>query len=74
MRVVVFGATGTIGQVLVPVLAREHDVVAVSRHAMPPGKDGVTWARADASDAASVGCCTGGRRHRLLPRALAGVG
>ena len=31
MRVVVFGATGTIGTALVPVLAREHDVVAVSR-------------------------------------------
>ena len=27
MRVVVFGATGTIGQALLPALAREHDVV-----------------------------------------------
>ena len=31
MRVVVFGATGTIGQALVPVLAETHEVVAVSR-------------------------------------------
>ena len=31
MRVVVFGATGTIGRALVPVLAREHEVAAVSR-------------------------------------------
>ena len=54
MRVVVFGATGTIGRALVPVLAREHDVVAVSRHAMPEGAHGVAWARADAGDATSV--------------------
>jgi uncharacterized protein YbjT (DUF2867 family) len=54
MRVVVFGATGTVGQALVPELAREHDVVAVSRRARGTGTDGVIWARADATDAASV--------------------
>ena len=54
MRVVVFGATGTIGEALVPVLAREHDVVAVSRRERPSGGDGVTWTRADAGDAGSV--------------------
>jgi uncharacterized protein YbjT (DUF2867 family) len=53
MRVVVFGATGTIGQALVPVLARDHEVVAISRKAHP-AQDSVTWAKADASDAASV--------------------
>jgi uncharacterized protein YbjT (DUF2867 family) len=53
MRVVVFGATGTIGTALVPVLARDHDVVAVSRHERV-NADGVTWAVADASDLASV--------------------
>jgi uncharacterized protein YbjT (DUF2867 family) len=54
MRVVVFGATGTIGQALVPELAREHDVVTISRRAKASGSDGVTWARADATDAESV--------------------
>ena len=50
MRVVVFGATGTIGEALVPVLAREHDVVAVSRaragRAAPTGSPGRAPTRA----------------------------
>jgi uncharacterized protein YbjT (DUF2867 family) len=54
MRVVVFGATGTIGRALVPVLAREHTVVAVSRTSHPAGADGIEWARADATDEDSV--------------------
>ena len=53
MKVVVFGATGTIGGALVPVLARDHDVVAVSRSARP-AEGSVHWAQADATDAASV--------------------
>ena len=53
MRVVVFGATGTIGRELLPVLARDHDVVAVSRSERAE-EGAVTWVRADASDAASV--------------------
>jgi uncharacterized protein YbjT (DUF2867 family) len=53
MRVVVFGATGTIGQALLPVLARDHDVVAVSRHERQ-AEGAITWARADATDAGSV--------------------
>jgi uncharacterized protein YbjT (DUF2867 family) len=53
MRVVVFGATGTIGRALVPVLARDHDVVAVSRRDRPDGA-GITWVQADATDAESV--------------------
>lgn len=53
MRVVVFGATGTIGRPLVDSLARQHDVVAVSRSEQPAAGD-VTWARADATDADSV--------------------
>ncbi len=32
MKVAVLGATGTIGSALVPVLAREHEVVAIARH------------------------------------------
>ena len=53
MRVVVFGATGTIGTALVPVLARDHDVTAVSRHERA-NAGRVTWALADATDPASV--------------------
>ena len=53
MKVVVFGATGTIGRELVPVLARTCDVVAVSRTAQPDAGN-VTWAKADAGDPASV--------------------
>ena len=54
MKVVVFGATGTVGSALIPVLAREHDVVAVSRGGGGAARDIVTWARADVSDGDSV--------------------
>jgi uncharacterized protein YbjT (DUF2867 family) len=47
--VVVFGATGFVGRALVPVLAAEHDVVAVSRKPHPPQED-VTWVVADVAD------------------------
>jgi uncharacterized protein YbjT (DUF2867 family) len=53
VRVVVFGATGTIGAPLVERLAHDHDVVGVSRRDRPDA-DGITWARADAGDADSV--------------------
>jgi len=53
VRVVVFGATGTIGRPLVETLAREHAVVAVSREARPANGT-IEWARADATDAGSV--------------------
>jgi len=59
MKVVVFGATGTIGRALVPLLAREHDVVAVSRRAQKPG-EGFTWARAEATDPATVAAALAG--------------
>ena len=45
-----FGATGTIGRALVPVLAREHDVIAISRRPRD-GSNGVRWMQADATDA-----------------------
>jgi uncharacterized protein YbjT (DUF2867 family) len=53
MKVVVFGATGTIGRPLVAELARAHEVTAVSRREQP-GEGTVTWAQADATDASSV--------------------
>ena len=53
MKVIVFGATGTIGQPLVAKLAHEHEVTAVSRHEHPD-EAGVTWAKADATNAKSV--------------------
>ncbi|MGH2932076.1 MAG: NAD(P)H-binding protein [Gaiellaceae bacterium] len=52
MRVAVFGATGTIGNALLPLLARRHDVVAVSRR--PHEGNGVSWAVADATDENAV--------------------
>src|SRR6187551_2818446 len=53
VKVVVFGATGTIGRPLAERLAQEHDVVAVSRREQP-AREGITWARADASDETST--------------------
>ena len=52
MRVAVFGATGTIGNALLPLLARRHEVVAVSRR--PQESNGVDWAIADATDGIAV--------------------
>ena len=46
MNVTVFGATGVVGQALLPLLAAEHEVVAVSRG----GRDaegGIRWVEAD---------------------------
>ncbi len=54
MRVVVFGATGVIGRALVPVLAQQHEVIAVSRGPARDTADTVTWAQADATDPWSV--------------------
>jgi uncharacterized protein YbjT (DUF2867 family) len=53
VKVVLFGATGTIGRPLLTTLAEEHDVVGVSRQERDAG-DGITWAVADATDADSV--------------------
>ena len=53
MKVVVFGASGTIGTPLVHELAREHDVVGISR-SRRDSTDTVTWKTANATDAGSV--------------------
>ena len=47
VRVTVFGATGVVGRALVPLLAGEHDVVAVSRRPSEP-RAGIRWVEADA--------------------------
>ncbi len=54
MKIAVFGATGVIGRALVPALAADHDVVAVSRHPPRDHVDGLTWAAADVIDPFAV--------------------
>ena len=54
MKVAVFGGSGTIGQALLPALASEHEVVAISRRERSDGPPGVTWAVANVEDAGSV--------------------
>jgi uncharacterized protein YbjT (DUF2867 family) len=50
VRVTVLGATGTVGQALLPLLTSQHEVVAVSRRPHP-AQDGIRWTTADvASD------------------------
>jgi uncharacterized protein YbjT (DUF2867 family) len=53
MRIAVLGASGTIGSALLPLLAREHEVVALSRRRRE-AEGGVRWAVADAADADSL--------------------
>jgi uncharacterized protein YbjT (DUF2867 family) len=53
MKVVVFGASGTIGRPLLDELGRKHDVVAVSRREQAAQED-VIWKTADATDRDSV--------------------
>ncbi len=54
MKVTVFGASGTIGRALLPELAREHDVVAVSRSVHEEASDRVRWVQADVADGQAV--------------------
>jgi uncharacterized protein YbjT (DUF2867 family) len=55
MKVVVFGATGTVGRALLPGLVEEHDVTAVSRSADEGrGEDDIRWIRGDVEDRETV--------------------
>jgi uncharacterized protein YbjT (DUF2867 family) len=54
VKVVVFGATGTVGEALLPELAREHDVTAVSRSAEEGLRDGIMWKQGDVADSDSL--------------------
>jgi uncharacterized protein YbjT (DUF2867 family) len=53
MKVTVFGASGAIGRPLVAELARQHDVVAISRRGRAD-EGAVRWKTADAGNASSV--------------------
>ena len=53
MRATVFGATGVIGQALLPLLAAEHEVVAVSR-GPHESEEGVRWVEADVASGDGV--------------------
>jgi uncharacterized protein YbjT (DUF2867 family) len=59
MKVAVLGARGTIGRALVPALAAEHEVVAVSRRAAP-AEPGVEWRVGDVTDADSLDAAIAG--------------
>ena len=75
MKVVVFGATGTIGAALVTVIAGDHDVTAVSRSPEESRDEhGLRWVRADVDDEQSVAWAMEGAEAALLPRALARQG
>jgi uncharacterized protein YbjT (DUF2867 family) len=54
MRIAVFGASGTVGSALLPLLAREHEVIAVSRRAHTEGGTNLRWVTADVTDPSSV--------------------
>ena len=54
MKVVVFGATGTVGEALLPALAGDHEVTAVSRSADEGVRHKVRWVRGDVEDGESV--------------------
>jgi uncharacterized protein YbjT (DUF2867 family) len=53
MRVTVFGATGTVGQALLPLLADHDEVVAVSRRPRA-AREGIRWATADVASGEGV--------------------
>ena len=50
----VFGATGTVGEALLPALAGEHEVTAVSRSADEGVRDSIRWVEGDVEDGESV--------------------
>jgi len=54
MRIAVFGASGTIGSALLPVLARRNEVIAISRRPHGEGHTSVRWVTADVTDPTSV--------------------
>jgi uncharacterized protein YbjT (DUF2867 family) len=59
VRVTVLGASGVVGRALLPLLADQHDVVAVSRGPRETG-DGVRWVAADVASGAGLADALGG--------------
>ena len=53
MKITVFGATGVVGQALLPLLAEKHEVVAASRVARDPDA-GIRWVEADVASGERV--------------------
>jgi uncharacterized protein YbjT (DUF2867 family) len=53
VRVTVLGATGTVGQALLPLLTDQHEVVAVSRRPHP-AQDGIRWTTADVASGEGI--------------------
>ena len=49
------GASGTIGSALIPLLAAEHDVVAVARRPPARNRGGATWVGCDVADERGLG-------------------
>lgn len=50
MKIAVLGASGFVGRALLPLLADEHEVVAVSRRPPDRSGDGVHWVAADVTE------------------------
>jgi uncharacterized protein YbjT (DUF2867 family) len=59
MKVTVLGATGTVGQALLPLLADHHDVTAASRRPRA-AHDGIRWATADVASGEGVAAAIDG--------------
>jgi uncharacterized protein YbjT (DUF2867 family) len=53
VKIAVFGATGVVGRALLPLLAPEHELVAVSRSAQPP-QPRIRWVEGDAGSSPDV--------------------
>lgn len=59
MKIAVFGASGVVGSALLPELAKEHEVVALSRRPGHVDGGGVRWLVADAGDERTLGALEG---------------
>jgi uncharacterized protein YbjT (DUF2867 family) len=53
LKIAVLGASGTVGRALLPLLAQQHDVLAVSRRP-PDATGGIRWEAADATEGEAV--------------------